>query len=170
MYSIFAGLGLGVLLAIGCWLRFRPDALTAAAASVVSMVCALLVAYLLAIAVGDAAPMTQVITDTYELASMRSTEAINGTFVLGTGNIGQQQVYQVLLRHSDGSLTPYAVPGSATRIYEDDVDHGTLIVRRVQPDPTWRWNQWALYEHRLFSQNWEVHVPAGSVVHKFSAN
>ncbi len=126
---------------------------------------------LLAVIIGASLPTTVRENATYELASLRTTESINGVFVLGSGSINEQTVYRVLVRNSDGSVSPHSIPGTLdTRIIEDESlqGRGTLTIRFVVHDGSSFWADWAIDKGTPRRILYEIHVPKGSVLTEFS--
>jgi hypothetical protein len=107
-----------------------------------------------------------------KLASMRTTEDVNGVFVWGTGTIGTSTVYRVMILNNDGSMHPFSATADAyTLIVEDANLHGEglLVEYKEINDPKWRWAKWAFTASEPIAYHYEYHVPKGTVRNTFDA-
>ncbi len=115
----------------------------------------------------------RVVSTEYELAAMRTTDGIEGSFVLGSGSVGSFMRYHVYIKNSDGSVSPNTISVyENVRIKEDqDLKNVGYWTRTV-----WK------YDYSTFIAHWvvqlpdaetlisnELKVPAGTVVHSFAA-
>lgn len=112
-----------------------------------------------------------------KLASMRTTEAVSGSFsgsfVVASGAISSAMVYNVYMLNADGSVTPQRIPASdKLRIIEDRDLHGTgywtQAVSRKDTSSVRNWVIGNADKHTEFVGN-ELRVPVGTVLHSFAA-
>ncbi|MBZ0189009.1 MAG: hypothetical protein K8F91_22380 [Candidatus Obscuribacterales bacterium] len=125
----------------------------------------------LSAALGILLPGTLEVDSTVELVSLRTTESMNGVFVLASGNIEQETAYRVMVKNSDGSFSPRKVPAASdTRIFEDESlqGRGTLTIRRDVVGRGSSLSNWIPALPKQRRVQYELRVPKGSVVSQFS--
>jgi hypothetical protein len=105
----------------------------------------------------------------FDLVAMRSADGIDGNFVWGTGSINGEQLYNVMVKNDDGSLSPFHVRADSTvRIVEDSSLHGEgkWYQTTITHDYSAAMGKWALGENDARYLNKFV-VPVGTVVQQF---
>jgi hypothetical protein len=117
-------------------------------------------------------PRHDVVYGTATLVSMRSADGISGTFILGTGRINSETIYNFMIKDSDGSVVPDSVPADQrVHIFQDQSlkDTGTWTSTFHEPDTSSVLASWALglEEERQLTRQ-EFHVPVGAVVQQFN--
>lgn len=105
-----------------------------------------------------------------ELAAVRTSTGISGTFVLGSGSVSSTSNYRVLVRNQDGSMTPYQIPADSTlRIIEDKTLNGVGYWSWTNLEPHEGPYRWTARPPMKRIKN-ELRVPEGSIVYSFEVN
>jgi hypothetical protein len=106
------------------------------------------------------------------LAAMRSSDGLNGTFVLGSGSISSQTTYHFYIRNQDGSVTPETLSASKlVRLVEDASLKGEGFWTTIQQEKDFSspLAKWAINQNDWTSiVGHEFRVPVGTVVTKFN--
>ena len=117
-------------------------------------------------------PMKDVVYGPAKLVAMRSSDGISGTFVWGSGSIGNRTTYNFLQRMEDGSMVPGSVPADdRVHLIEDPElkDTGFWRTTFVTADTTSPLYNWATFTRdRAYILRQEFRVPVGTVVQQFS--
>jgi hypothetical protein len=118
-------------------------------------------------------PQHQVVYGPTTLVSMRSSDGVSGTFLLGSGGINSQMEYNYYVRNDDGTFTPYHQPANGlVRITEDktlkDVGYWTTIMKEY--DQSASISAWALGLNDRTILHQDFRVPVGTVVQSFNVN
>ncbi len=120
--------------------------------------------------IGALTPRYWIEQDTWKLVNMRTTEGTFGTFVLGTGSVGEETVYRVLIVNQNGSVSPFSVRATASNTtileQENQVNEGRLTVSVYDAHPLL--GPWGLTGGREKLYRYEFIVPKGSVRNEFS--
>jgi hypothetical protein len=117
-------------------------------------------------------PMKDVVYGPAKLVAMRSSDGISGTFVWGSGSIGNRTTYNFLQRMEDGSMVPGSVPADGlVHLFEDPElkNTGFWSTTMREADKTSSLYPWALATRdrtRILRQ--EFRVPVGTVVQQFN--
>lgn len=129
-----------------------------------------MLAFAAMIVASELAPMKRELVETTPMVSMRSSEAIGGTFLVGYG-VESRLIYTFYVRNAEGGVAPRRVQADdRTVIFEDAKlsNQGIWKRYRVLRDDAWEYAALALpgrfgerFEH-------EFVVPVGSVVQQFS--
>jgi hypothetical protein len=113
-------------------------------------------------------PMHDVVYAPRTLVSMGSSDGISGTFLWGTGSIGNSETYKFLERMEDGSMVPGSVlVDSRVHLFEDSElkNSGSLIITVNEPDKSSLLYRWDLGGGFKTVVRLEFHVPAGTVAY-----
>lgn len=117
-------------------------------------------------------PMKDVVYGPAKLVAMRSSDGISGTFVWGSGSIGNRTTYNFLQRMEDGSMVPGSVPANGlVHLIEDPElkNTGFWSTTIREADKTSTLYSWALgTSDRTQTVRQEFRVPVGTVVQQFN--
>jgi len=117
-------------------------------------------------------PMKDVVYGPAKLVAMRSSDGISGTFVWGSGSIGNRTTYNFLQRMEDGSMVPGSVPANGlVHLIEDPElkNTGFWSTTIREADKTAPLYRWALgTRDRTQTVRQEFRVPVGTVVQQFN--
>lgn len=122
-------------------------------------------------------PHKEQIQGPYTLATLKSGESYSGTysgtFIWATGRFGSTPVYNVLVRNSDGSFTPWSIPADKhVRIVEDnglnEIGYWRQTIRVV--DRSHFLSNWFFSLDAFKVTVQELRVPKGTIKHSFSFN
>lgn len=171
MYTVFALTLSGLL--IGCRLGYYSDKkIGAAFGGFLGLVLGVLFGYLVALGIGRIVLTVESEYGPFTLVSMKTSQSVSGTFVLGSGSINNSWEYRFLIRNKDGSLVPYSIPADyRVKLIEDKSlkDEGYWTNIHLDPDPQSLLLPWALFDSKAFKTISNViRVPAGSIVQKIS--
>jgi hypothetical protein len=117
-------------------------------------------------------PMKDVVYGPAKLVAMRSSDGISGTFVWGSGSIGNRTTYNFLQRMEDGSMVPGSVPADGlVHLFEDQELKNTgfwsTTIREADKDsPLYPWALATRDRRQTVRQ--EFRVPVGTVVQQFN--
>jgi len=171
MYTIILGGSIVFLVAFFCTRKFEGNLVTAFCYGGVGVLLGCLFSAIIAQGLGEFLPYKNVTYGPSTLAAMRSSDGLSGTFVWGSGSIGQTMRYNFYVRNDDGSLTPCsAEANSAVRIIEDpslhDVGYWTQV--RSERDRSGLFAKFTIGsgESTIVQQTFQV--PKGTVVQDFS--
>ena len=113
----------------------------------------------------------KVVTETHELAAMRTSDGIQGSFVLGS--IGSVMEYHVRVKNSNGSVSPFQISADANVEITEDADLKNVGYWKRT---VWKYDystpiaHWAYHTNELATLiSDELKVPVGTVVHSFAA-
>lgn len=173
MYTILAlgtvGLIFGIFLAAGKKERRIGDFIFG---SVIGTVIGAVIGLALAVTVCLALiPMKEVTHNSMTMVSMRTSDGIAGSFLLGSGSFSNSSTYHFLVKEKDGSVSPRSVPADyRVRITEDpslsNVGYWQTISREADENSLlYMWTLGASDRSRIIRQ--EFRVPAGALVHQF---
>jgi len=173
MNSIMFGTAIGLLIGLiiaSCGKRERSKYIFAAiigpfCGAIVGLVAALtVVCYMV--------PMKDVVYGQAKLVAMRSSDGISGTFVWGSGSIGNRTTYNFLQRMEDGSMVPGSVPADGlVHLFEDPelTNSGFWSTTIREADKTSPLYPWAIgTSDRTRTVRQEFRVPVGTVVQQFN--
>lgn len=117
-------------------------------------------------------PMKNEVFGPYELAALRSSDGASGTFIWGSGSIGNQLIYNFMMRLEDGSMVPGSVPADGPVFLIEDpglTDTGFWRTTFVVADETSPLHNWAIATRELtYILREEFRVPVGTVVQQFN--
>lgn len=174
MYSIQLLAALGAIVGLLIALRGEGKKLgTAAFGLGIGTVIGCVVGLLLALAV--IAPLTPRVETVYgpaKLVSMRSADGISGTFIWGSGSIGNSVSYNFMTVANDGSMVPNSVSASTLVHITEDANlknTGTWTTTMLESDrnsPLFKWG----IGHRDYTRTLrhDFRVPVGTVVQQFN--
>lgn len=104
------------------------------------------------------------LTRTADLAALKTSNAIQGQFFLGSGTVDEEQVIRYIERSDDGSVVLQEVAARKARIYEGEDTKPYLDIYCNVID-----NPWLLpfrFEPNLRC-GYYFHIPAGSVLESY---
>ncbi len=111
------------------------------------------------------------------LVSMRNTQGLQGTFVIGTfgmsghGELKNTHQYNFLLRMEDGSMVPHSLTADTlVHLFEDEAQEevGSWSTTYNEPNPASVFYNWAfVYESDRKIVRQDFRLPRGSVVQSF---
>ncbi len=122
--------------------------------------------------IAEIVPLKDVVYGPNTLVSMRSSDGISGTFILGSGSINSSPRYNFLLRMNDGSMAPDSVRANGlVRLIEDPSLQNTGFWSTTwreadKASPLYDWAIGTSDRSRIVRQ--EFRVPVGTVVQQFS--
>lgn len=107
--------------------------------------------------------------ETVELASMRSTDSISGSFLIASGGINTEIEYIYYEILSDGSYRPRRINAERNYVvvFEDMQQSGKLIVNSCTYEPKEDWPKHFILGKRMCKTRYEFHIPEGSLVQEF---
>lgn len=166
MYSIYLvaaiGIVIGLIVAPRGWSKLGGFAIGGIIGGVVGLIVSMVVS--------EFVPEREVVYGPATLVSMRSSDGLSGTFIWGSGSVGNRTTYNFMMKLEDDSLTPGSVDAnSLVRIKEDSTltNVGYWTQTRLEPDTTSEVYKWALVvgSGRIIRE--EFRVPVGTVVQTF---
>lgn len=171
MYSIFTCATLGLFL---CF--FFPPARKERSEYIwkntMFTLCGTIAGMLLSAFALGAIPMKEVTDEPVTLVSMRNSDGLSGSFILGTGSIYSSGSYMFMIRTEDGSLAPSSVAASDVVRFVEDPELKNVgywrTTRRVVDKSHWLYN-WTIFasdKNRIIRQ--EFRIPVGSIVQQFN--
>ena len=126
----------------------------------------------LAMAVGVVLPTPVVVNEAVKLLAMRSSDGLSGTFVWGSGSIGNKTSYNFLQAMDDGSMVPGSVEADGlVHLIEDpqlqNVGFWRTTIRQVDPNAALK--SWAIGTDSMKKiVRQEFRVPVGTVLQQFN--
>lgn len=137
--------------------------------TIISGALGCVVGSVVAIGINTTLARSEITEQVTNLVSMRTTEGLSGSFILGGGGVNSRTVYKFLKKNDDGSFTPGEISANyLVRIYEEESLHDSGYKQTVYSviDDASPWANWALTSKRIVRH--EFHVPKGSVRQGFS--
>ena len=116
----------------------------------------------------------KLVTNTWELAAMRTTDSTQGSFVFGSGSIGSVMKYDVYVKNENGSVSPFRISAADNvEISEKpdlkNVGYWKRTMRKFDYSNT-PWANWVIQHPDAETLvKTELEVPVGTVVHSFAA-
>lgn len=173
MNSIILGAAIGLVVGLiiaSCGKRERGKYILAA---IIGPFCGAIVGLFAALTVVCyMVPMKDVVYGPGKLVAMRSSDGISGTFVWGSGSIGNRTTYNFLQRMDDGSMVPGSVPADGlVHLIEDPElkNTGFWSTTIREADKNSSLYPWAIATgDRTRTVRQEFRVPVGTVVQQFN--
>jgi len=103
------------------------------------------------------------VANSIPIASLRTSDQIQGDFILGSGNINEKTYYVYYTKGNDDGYSINKIDANLCKIFMDDRTDGALLTIYSKVDDDKRY--WA------FGTNWfdhyELHVPKGSIIQQY---
>lgn len=116
-------------------------------------------------------PFRAVTEGPWTLASVRSHDSLQGSFIWGTGTVNGALTYHVYVKNNDGSITPYQIAGdNRVKIIEDSTLDGVGYWRqtRLVDDLSTPISRWTGFKRGINQvTEIEIRVPVGTVRQSF---
>lgn len=173
MFTLLLGFFIGS--AIGSYQAFRPRKPSIQrffGAFAIGAAAGILAGFFVALFLGFAMPKIRVAAEPVQLAAMRSSDGVTGTFMLGSGTVESTVRYRFMQRAEDGSFVPGSVRADDTvHIIEDHtlLCSGSWQTTYLVPDrQAWLYN-WVVGADMLTEvARQDFRVPAGTVQQQFN--
>lgn len=110
-------------------------------------------------------PTMWVTENTVKLVSLRDKSVVEGSFMLGSGSIGEKD-YFVYYREWGSGFKKEKLPAENSVIFEDS-QVATLVVKKQIYEEGWM-NSFLIRRDGMSVRSYEFHVPKGTIIQKFS--
>lgn len=125
-----------------------------------------IVGNLLVFVIGALLPTKMEVLDTMKMISVKDSNALEGSFVLGTGSINQVEYYTFYREWGNG-YKKEKVPVKDSVVFEENDKVAELIVmKKVYKEPWMNYVGLILTGQR--KNEYELHVPKGTIIREFS--
>lgn len=98
----------------------------------------------------------------YDLVSINDGQTLNGSFILGSGYIGEKLVYTYYRKDKNGGIVRKSISSDLTTIYECDSTEKPRVV--VNIIPRFANSNWLLFNRYRGWQKYHLFIPKGSII------
>jgi hypothetical protein len=124
-----------------------------------------LISFVMLFFIADRLPTKWVTESSAKLVSLRDKSSVDGSFILGTGNIAEKD-YFVYYREWGGGFKKEKLPADNSVIFEGS-QSATLVVKKRVYEEEWM-NSFFIRNDAINVRSYEFHVPKGTIMQKFS--